>query len=209
MRPPTPRQLAAVALLLLAAPRLRADQISWGYNFDWGTSAVHNNADADDRGRVAFSPLQGTLTGTLPTSATITAVNLEAFSKAAAGDPAHFKNAEYTLVMRLTDASSGLTAAVTFEGVLNGTVSASGTSLRNTFVGQTEYTFNLDHHIYDISVGNFKAPGAPGSGDLGSIAVDVSVHHNPEPSALVLAALGLPALGFFRRGRGRRRPTGG
>jgi hypothetical protein len=142
------------------------------------------------------------MTGSLPTVATITAVNLQAFSRASAIDPSVFKDAEYSLIMRFTDLSSGLTAAVTFEGVLNGTVSASGASLKNTFIGQTEYSFNLNHHIYDISIGDFKAPGAPGSDNLGSITVDVSIHHNPEPSALVLGALSLPGLAWLRRRRG-------
>jgi hypothetical protein len=195
MRPTTLR-LLALALFAMAAPVARADQISWSYGFAQSTDnvpAVANSA------RITFSPLSGTLTGTLPTAATITAVNLQAFSTASAANPAKFSDAEYTLIMRFTDLSSGLTAALTFEGVLNGTVSASGTSLHNTFVGQTQYSFNLDHHIYDISIGDFKAPGAPGSGDLGSITVDVSIHHNPEPSALVLGALGLPGLAWLRR----------
>ena len=80
-------------------------------------------------------------------------------------------------------------------------ISASGTSLKNQFIGQKDFSFNLNHHIYDISIGGFKAPGAPGSGDLGSIAVHVSVHHNPEPSAFLLAAVGLPAVTLLRRRR--------
>jgi hypothetical protein len=131
----------------------------------------------------------------------ITAANLEAFSTASAKTPATFNNVEYTLTMKLTDLSSGLQAAVTFEGMLNGTVSASGSSLTNTFVGQKSFSYNLNHHIYDITVGYFGQPGAPGSTDLGRINVNVTVHHNPEPSSFLLGALGLPALGLFRRRR--------
>jgi hypothetical protein len=198
MRPITLR-LLALALFTLAAPTARADQISWSYGFAQSTDTVFANASSGDGGRVVMSPLSGSVTSSIPTAATITAVNLQAFSGASAIDPSRFKDAEYTLIMRFTDLSSGLTAAVTFEGILNGTVSASGASLHNTFVGQTQYSFNLNHHIYDISIGDFKAPGGPGSGDLGSITVDVSIHHNPEPSALVLGALGLPGLAWLRR----------
>ncbi len=194
-------RIATVALVMLAAPRVRADQISWSYDFSLSTDSVHSNADPSESGRVVFSPLAGTLTGSLPTSATITAVNLEAFSKASAQDPARFSHAEYTLVMRLTDLSSGLSAALTFVGELNGTVSAAGTSLTNQFLGQKQYAFDLNHHVYTISIGDFTAPGAPGSGDLGDIGVNVSVHHNPEPSSLLLAAVGLPAVALLRRRR--------
>ena len=194
-------RFGVVAVLFLAGVRARADQISWSYDFSMSTGTVHNNADTGDRGHVALTPFSGTLTGAVPTSATITAVNLTALSGASAQDPAHFNNAEYTLVMKLTDVSSGLVAAATFEGELNGTISASGTNLTNTFLGQKTYQFDLNHHIYDISIGAFTAPGAPGSGDLGSIAVDVSIHHNPEPSSLILAGLALPALALLRRRR--------
>jgi hypothetical protein len=200
-------QLVAIALLLSAAARARADQISWSYSFSASSSTIQSNGAADDAGYISVSAVQGTLTGTLPMATSITAANLEAFSTASAKTPATFNNVEYTLTMKLTDLSSGLQAAVTFEGVLNGTVSASGSSLTNKFVGQTSFSYNLNHHIYDISIGNFQQPGAPGSAGatgLGSIDINVTVHHNPEPSSLLLGALGLPALGLFRK---RRRPA--
>jgi hypothetical protein len=197
MNAPTTLRLSAFALLMFAVPSVRADQISWNYDFSSTTSVQSTGAP----GSVVLTPFKGSITGSEPMMTTITAANLQAFSSAAAGNPARFNNAEYTLTMRLTDASSGLAVAVTFEGVLNGTVSAAGSSLTNTFIGQKSFTYNLDHHIYDIAVGFVKDPGAPGSGDLGRINVNVSVHHNPEPSSLLLCALGVPALGLFRRRR--------
>jgi hypothetical protein len=194
-------RLFVVSLTCLASSQVRADQISWSYDFSLSTDAIHSTATTDGTGRIVLTPFNGTLTGALPGSATITAVNLEAISSAAANNPAQFNGAEYTLTMKLTDQSSGLTAAVTFEGVLNGTVSASGSSLTNKFIGQTTYAFDLNHHIYNISVGKFTAPGAPGSGDLGGIDVNVSIHHNPEPSSLLLGMIGMPALAFLRRRR--------
>jgi hypothetical protein len=194
-------RLFALALFFLAAPCARADQISWSYDFSTSSSSVQANVATADNAHVEMSTLSGTLTGTLPTSATITAVNLQAISSASTASAAQFKDAEYTLTMQLTDLSSGLKAAVTFEGILNGTVSASGTSLKNEFIGQTEFSFDLNHHVYAISIGDFKAPGAPGSGDLGSISVEISIHHNPEPSSLLLGVLGFPALAYLRRRR--------
>jgi hypothetical protein len=199
MRTPTILRLSALSLIVLAGGRARADQISWSYGFSQSTTTIASNASSDVTGSVVLTPFTGTLTSSLPSSATITAVNLEALSSASAKNPAQFTNAEYTLIMRFTDLSSGLTAAVTFEGVLNGTVSASGASLNNSFIGQTAFSFDLNHHVYDISIGDFRAPGAPGSGDLGSISVDVELHHNPEPSSLLLGALGMPAFGIFLR----------
>ena len=165
------------------------------------SSTVQANGSDGAAGSVVLTPFSGTLTGGLPSAATITAVNLEALSSASANNPAQFVGAEYTLTMRLKDLSSGLTAAVTFEGSLNGTISAGSTSLRNTFEGQTEFSFNLNHHIYDISIGKFTAPTATGTDGLGSIGIDVSVRHNPEPSSFILAAFGLSAFGYFRQRR--------
>jgi hypothetical protein len=196
MRTQTLVVVAAVALIVSAKSQVRADQISWSYGFSLSSTSIKSNESSDS---ISITPLSGTLTGTLPTAATITAVNLQTIANASAKDPAVFSNAEYTLTMRLTDLSSGLTAAVTFEGMLNGTLSASGASLTNEFVGQKTFSFNLNHHIYDISIGSFTAPGSPGSGDLGSIDVNVSIHHNPEPSSFLLGALGLPAFGFMAR----------
>jgi hypothetical protein len=201
MRKPTILRLSVVALLLSTASLARGDQISWSYGFAQGTSTIQSNVATSGSGEIVLTPFQGTLTNTLPTSATITAVNLSALSNASSRNPAQFSDAEYTLIMRLTDNSSGLTTVVTFEGVLNGTVSASGSSLENSFVGQTSFSYNLNHHIYDISIGQFKPPGAPGSGDLGSISVDITIHHNPEPTAFLLGSLGVPALGLLLRRR--------
>jgi hypothetical protein len=57
---------------------------------------------------------------------------------------------------------------------------------------------NLNHHIYDISMGEFTAPEGTGTGELGSIAVDISIRHNPEPSSIVLAAISVSAFGCRR-----------
>lgn len=201
MNAPKTLGLAAVALLLLATPSVTADQISWSYGFDSSTTTVQSNGGPADSGYVTLTPFKGSITGNEPMVTTITAANLQAFTTATAGNPARFNNAEYTLTMRLTDLSSGLSVAVSFEGVINGTISSTGASLTNSFIGQTSFSYDLNHHIYDITVGYVKDPSAPGSTDLGSININVSVHHNPEPSSFLLGALGLPALGFFRRRR--------
>lgn len=185
------------AAVLVSAQQARADQISWSYDFSLSSTVVHSNADPDERGRIVLRTTKGVVTG----DSTITAATLDAFSHAAPGDKAHFIDAEFTLIMHFTDLKSGLSAAVTFIGALEGTISSHSSSIHNDWIGPTEYIIDLGHHLYDIKVGAFAPPGIPGTRSYGSIDVNVKVRDNPEPTGLLLAGFGLPLLGLARRKR--------
>jgi hypothetical protein len=201
----TTLRLAALAFVLSAAPAARADLIGWSYDWSYSASNIQANGDPGDRGHIHLRPdgphhVFG--------STDIAAVNLQAFSSAKPSDPAHFNNAPYSLILFIRDDESKLLGAVTFTGELNGTLSKSSASIRNTFTSPLTQTLHLGHHIYEVTIGAFTPPGVPGSKDFGSISAHVTVRHNPEPAALALAAVGLPFAALALRRR-RRAPAPG
>jgi hypothetical protein len=100
--------------------------------------------------------------------------------------------------MTIRDKASGETGALTFTGYFTGELSAHRIELENHFTGPTEQKIDLGHHIYDVTLGAFSPPGPPrtsrgassGAPARGAFSAHVNVYHNPEPSALILAALG-------------------
>lgn len=195
-------RLCTLALLFLAAPQARADLISWSYDWSFSTDQVKANAGSGDHGKILL--LAGGLHHAAGSS-DIAAINLKTVSNASASDPAKFTDRPYSLILFIRDQQSGLRGAVTFSGVFSGTLSAHSASIKNLFTSPTTEMLHLGHHIYTITVGHFSPPGPPNSPNLGGIGAHVSVSNNPEPSALVLAGVGVPLFGLMLR---RRRKAG-
>jgi hypothetical protein len=196
----TTLRFAALALLLLARSPARADLIGWSYDWSYSAGNVKANGDPDDRGHIQ---LRADGPHHVVGSSDIAAVNLQTFSGAKPTDPAHFKDAPYSLILFIRDDQSHLLGAVTFTGEFNGTLSKSSASIHNTFTSPLTQTLHLGHYIYDITLEAFSPPGIPSSKALGTITAHVNVHHNPEPSGLVLAAAGLPVAALALRRRRR------
>lgn len=106
----------------------------------------------------------------------------------------------FTINLRLSDHSSGLSGFVTFSGDLEGTIWKGGSSLSPQFVSKTE-TVDIDYHVYTVTFESFTAP--QGLDHPGKFVFDVSVQHNPEPSSLLLAGIGAPFFGLVLRRRRR------
>jgi hypothetical protein len=114
--------------------------------------------------------------------------------------------------LTLTDAASGAQGLVTFAGVLNGTVSTAGATITNTYTGETKKKLTLGGHTYAVAFDSFTPPTLTANG---AFSADVTVTdaqpppppstNTPEPSACVLAGLGLAAA--LMAGRKAARPT--
>src|SRR5262249_21431147 len=162
--------LAALALLLLAGNRGRADFIQWSYN--WNINPISVLSDSGN-GSVSFTnqPAQ-TASGNSDTVAT----NLKANSLAAPGAPDTLNNTgAYSLTLSLTDSTSGQTGTLTFSGKLSGSFSKDSANITNQFNTPTVQTLFLGNNSYTVSIGPYSPPGPPDSTNLGSIAAHVDV----------------------------------
>lgn len=110
-------------------------------------------------------------------------------------DPAVFDHVPFKLMLFVRDRDSGATGNLTFRGSINGSLSPQFSTLTVTLTPPDSTTLHLGHHLYHLSIDPVTHLGLPGD-PPGSIVADMTVSHNPEPSSLVLAALGVPCLGL-------------
>jgi hypothetical protein len=194
----------------------RADFVSWTYNF--GRSPV---AVPSDNGGTGGLSLTDESTHHADGTSDIVATNIRAFSSATRSNPDRFTNSPYTLSLFLQDDASKQSTTLTFKGVFNGTISATSANVTTTFTAPLSETVKLGDHTYTINLGNYSPPGPPDASNAGSISAHVGVDEftppppnggggppasAPEPSTLLLSALGLSSLGMagwrkWRRGR--------
>jgi hypothetical protein len=186
--------LAALALLLFAGARARADFIQWSYN--WNINPISVLSDTGN-GSVSFTnqPAQNA-SGNSDTVAT----NLKANSLADPASPDTLNHTgAYTLTLSLTDTASAQTGTVSFAGKLSGSFSKSFANITNAFSGAPSQTLFLGNNEYTVAIGPYSPPGPPDSTNLGSIAAHVNVENvghvtnssSPEPSSLLLGLFGL------------------
>jgi hypothetical protein len=94
-------------------------------------------------------------------------------------------------------------AEATFDFLLTGMISPNGTYLAVVPQGPTIQRVHLNHTFFDITPDPYHMP-AHYQGEVGGwLTFTVNVHHNPEPSSLLLAGIGLPMLAGFLRRRAR------
>ena len=196
--------LAAACFLLVGsaqASTISSSEISWGYRFMPSGQDTHLIASNHAIGIVSFSGLGHN--NHMHTTAGATAdisTRLSAFSTASANHP-QTVDVPFTLKLRLSDHASGMSGYVTFSGDLKGDIWKHGSSLTPTFTSPLTQTVNIGHHDYTVTFESFTAP--KGHGHPGRFVFDVSVQHNPEPSSLVLAGIGVPFFGLALRRRRR------
>jgi hypothetical protein len=105
----------------------------------------------------------------------------------------------YSLVMHLTDDTSGETGDLTFTGSLKGPVAKNSANVANTFDAPLTQTITLGGLLYVVTIGPYTPVGPPG-GRQGAIGAHVSCV--PEPGSMALLGVGaLPLVGLLRRRR--------
>lgn len=199
-RTPALRCAVAVALLLLARTSARAEPIVAPW-FDATLATPHNvYANDPDAGHVRITGVSDPQFHF--NSATITLANFKTFG-GSPSEPAHFNDKPFSVVLAVYDAQSRELGAVTFTGAIEGTLGANGTGLSVDLTSPATERLHLGHHIYTITLDHLPFTGPPTAANYSLLTANVTVTNNPEPSALVLAALGLPLLGITLRRRRR------
>jgi len=204
---------AVLAGLFLGNGTARAELVHWTYN--WGRAPVALAADGAGTGGVTLTDESShEATG----SSDVVATNIRTFSSAPSKTPDTFTNKAYTLSLNLTDDASKKTTTLNFAGALSGTVSANSANLKNQFTGMTSQTVKLGDNTYVVMIGPYAPPGPPTASNAGTISAHIlvnerpdapppppdngggnppPVHETPEPSSMLLAALGLLGLGGY------------
>ena len=219
-RSPVPL-VGAVLFLCLAGPSLRAEP-AWTFTWTSPDTTIFANSGTS---ALSLFPTSGHGSGT----SDIVAANLQAISTTPANTPDPFTGKGYTLNLHLVDDTSGNAGDLTFTGHFDGSLSSQSVNLTNTF-DQNTGSLNLGGHEYSVTLNSYNPPGLPGSTLLGALGGVLSVdedlvransgivgnpplasllppvHKAPEPSSLMLAALGLSSLslGAWRRSRTKR-----
>jgi hypothetical protein len=181
--------IGAWSLLLLAGSAARADQIRWSERAVATPSTVWGD---NQHGQIVFTPqMRHGREG----DTEIVATNLRTISTASADKPDRFTNASFSLALRFHDEASGQDMQMKFNGVFNGTLSAHSGHITVDFDTNTPATQSRDlgHHLYTVTL-HPQDLGAPGG--RYAFTASVRVQHNPEPSTLLLAAVGAPLFGL-------------
>ena len=206
------RYVSAVALVLLLGAGVRADltpeTVQWTYNFTPGAPAV--TADGNPNAGVSFTNEKPkTATG----SSDIVATNLRVFSASPGNSPDHLtSNGAYTLTLVLAETENGNTTTATlhFSGKLSGKLSADNANVSNVFGANNIQPVSLGSFNFTVALTSYTPPGPPDQTQAGAISAHVTVStltptQVPEPSSMLLSALGLSFLGgaAWRKRRGR------
>jgi hypothetical protein len=205
-------QRVALALTLLIVAlhpeRGSAGMIPWSYQWNAHPTVIDANPlgpDQTSSGGITLTPGAITLTGANPGvalgNANIIAVNLTAFTftPSTNGEPYSFTNSPYSLGITLTDVDSNQSGTLHFAGVFDGNLTDWTVDLQTRFTSATQQWLILGQNRYTVDLTTYVPPGPPAEGGEGNISAFVSVLpvSVPEPSALILAAIGLAGAAFF------------
>jgi hypothetical protein len=192
---------AAVLIAAVTAGPGQAGPIRWGY--EWNAHPIVVNADplgpgSPAPGGVTLTPagiaITGGSQGEVLGSASIVAADLTSFHFAPdpSGGPDRFQNAPYALSVSLRDFDSGQSRSLSFQGVFDGSMTNSSIDLQTHFTSATKQSVVIGDNLYNVTITSYTPPGPPSPGDSGEIKafVDVQPLGVPEPSSLLLSAIG-------------------
>jgi len=190
----------ALALLFLANTSVRADLITWGYNWAPSTSKVYANGGGSGYLKLTNEPAK-TATGSSNTVIT----NIQAVSTAPYNTPEVFSKAPVSFALQLQDLASKATDTLTFSGHFVGIISGNYSNVHFASTSPLFETVTLGANKYTVTLGNYTPPGPPGAVNSGSLNAFVTVtpgsggghtSGTPEPTALTLACLAFPFVGL-------------
>lgn len=193
-----------LALCLFSESSVRADLISWSYQFPESTSLAADNF-APGRINITAAP-SGSVSSAPNSPVTLVASYVTYESSAPSTNPVYFSNGGYVSELYLRDTASQQWGKVVFSGLFDGSLSNDTVLMSHTFTGSTETSLILGMHRYTVEIGPYvPSPSAyatsssPGKIEVTVTASDLPPQQTPEPSSLFLAALAIPAFGLISR----------
>ena len=218
---------AAVALTLAAAPPSRADSMVFWY--DWSRSPVSiptvqekNPGQAGTGGINLLDLNSGAVQAQGETGAPAADVQVISSATSANKDIIPVGGGKYTLTLTLNDQGPNPNTpgpdkgTVSFQGQLQGNVTAASSNLTNTILsatyggkthmGQNWAQVQVGNTMYTVTYSGFAEPGPSTDQTFGAISFHITNAASvggggqppppaPEPSGVVLGCLGLTCLG--------------
>lgn len=116
-------------------------------------------------------------------------------------DPLIVSAKPFAVDVKIRD-ESGATKDFIFKGTFNGDLWRDGSTLSPTFSSPLVQSYHVGNFTYQVSFENFHTVWSEGGLRVSEFTFNVD-HHNPEPSSLVLAGIGVPLFGMVLRRRRR------
>ncbi|HTU93853.1 MAG TPA: hypothetical protein VMF69_27480 [Gemmataceae bacterium] len=211
------KRLAALfgtALLVLPAAGaglVRADYLNWNYTSTPNVPGVSVNTGSGGGASVTLTDVA---------QAGATSIPLIAYeTQTSSTTPIDFNNSTFNLALKITDGNNA-SGTLNFTGSLNGSLTATTSSVVASFAPVTSNSITFDGHTYTFTIPSLSlvAPTSPQQDIMASVSVANASgggsppppppppHTNgtPEPASLLLAGLGLSCLGVERWCKRRR-----
>lgn len=189
--------ICLVATALTLAPRAAgAESMAWTTVWDSNVSQFTSGSST------VYLTHKPSMSGTGTPIAPLDAFNLWMTSSASVKYPDQMHYRPYKLTVDILDDASKQHGTLTFTGYLSGSVNKEKANLTNTFTGKTTQEIHLGNHIYQVSMVGYKPTTIR---DIGHLNAGLKMYHNPEPSTLLMAGMGVAGAGAWWLKR-RKRP---
>lgn len=205
MKRPWTYGLALVGLILVCgAGQVRADFVTFDSQWSIAPGAVLTSGT----GSVSFA-LAGSTTTTAETGVTTAIIAATITTTSSATQPPDTFSASFNLGLDLT--SSGQTGHLDFTGTITGQLTATSSTLTNTFNSNGPQVLKLGDYLFSVTI-NPVVANLPKPGAEAPVLVDAMITitkdsggsppiDTPEPSSLVLGATALSLTWLARRRR--------
>jgi hypothetical protein len=183
--------------------QVRADFLNWSYATTPNVPGIAVNSAPSSGGAAV------TLTNVAQAGGTsIPVIAYE--TQTASTTPINFNNSTYNLALKITDGNNA-SGTLNFTGALNGSLTATSSSIVASFSPVTTNSMTFDGHTYTVTIPSLTlaAPTSPQQNIMASVSVaDASPggvtpstpppppsNGTPEPTSLLLGCLGFSCFG--------------
>jgi hypothetical protein len=197
--------LIGTALLVLPAATgpVRADYLNWSYTSTLNVPGVSVSSGSNGGASVTLTDVAQAGAGSIPVIAYET--------QTSSTTPIAFNDATFNLALKITDGNNAA-GTLNFTGSLNGSLTATASSVVASFAPVTSNSITFDGHTYSVTIPplSLDPPTSPQQDILAKVFVTNASsggtppppppHTNgtPEPTSLLLAGLGLSCFGAER-----------